>query len=81
MVQHMSEDDSNGRMEFCQWPSRKSNEEANFSSKILFTEDVNFYVNDEANRQSLLYWSDANPHWMSPTNMQKAGNVIVWSRI
>jgi hypothetical protein len=43
----------------------------------LFTEEANFYVNGEVNRQNVRYWSDANPHWMNPSKMQGAGKVMV----
>ena len=47
----------------------------------MFTDEANFYVNGEVNRQNLRYWSNANPHWMSPTKMQGAGKLMVWARI
>jgi len=51
------------------------------SSGILFTDEANFYVNGEVNRQNLRYWSNASPHWMSPTKMQGAGKLMVWAGI
>jgi hypothetical protein len=44
---------------------------------IMFTDEVNFYVNGEVNRRNLRYWSGSNPYWMSPPKMQDAGKLMV----
>ena len=49
--------------------------------RILFTDEANFYINGEVNRQNLRYWSDTNPYWMSPSKIQGAGKVVVWCGI
>jgi hypothetical protein len=46
MFQHLNEDDPEGQLEFCEREINKSDGEANFSSEILFTDVVNFYVNE-----------------------------------
>lgn len=74
----MSEDNPDRWMEFCEWALSKLNE-ANISTKILFTDEANFYVSGEVKWQSICYWSNANPHWM--TKMQGAGKLMVWARI
>jgi hypothetical protein len=58
MLQYLSEDDPDRRMEFCRWPVNKLEGDANFSSGTLFTDEANFYVHGEANRQN--YLSDTN---------------------
>jgi hypothetical protein len=80
MLQHLSEDNPDRRMEFCEWAVNKLDGDANFSSGILFTYEANFYVN-EVNSQNVRYWSDTNLHWMNPSKMQGAGKVMVWCRI
>jgi hypothetical protein len=50
MLQHLSEEDPDRRMEFCEWAVNKLDGGANFSSGILFTDEANFYVNGEVNR-------------------------------
>lgn len=42
MPQHMSNEESDRRMEFCEWVLSKLNEDANISTKILFTDEANF---------------------------------------
>ena len=54
MAHHLSEDDPDRRMEFYEWALSNVNEDPNFSTKILFTDEANFYVNGEVNRQNLL---------------------------
>lgn len=62
MPQHMSNEESDRRMEFCEWVLSKLNEDANISTKILFTDEANFSDNGEVNWQNLRYWSNANPY-------------------
>jgi hypothetical protein len=62
MLQHYREDNLGRRLEFCDWATNKYGRDTDFSSGVLFTEEANFYVNGEVNRQNLCYWSDANPH-------------------
>lgn len=81
MAEHMSEDDPDRRMEFCEWVLSKLKEDANISTKILFTDEANFYVNGEVNWENLHYWNNGNPHWMSPTRMHGADKVMVWAGI
>jgi hypothetical protein len=77
MLQHLSEDEADRRMEFCEWAINKLDGDANFSSGILFTDEANFYVSGEVNRQNVRYWSDTNPHWMNSSKMQGTGKVMV----
>ena len=82
MAQHLSEDDPDRWLQFCEWALTKVNEDENFSNKILFTVEANFYINgEEVNRQNLRYWSDENPRWMNPMKMQGVGKVMVWAWI
>jgi hypothetical protein len=81
LLQHLSEDDPHRLMEFCEWVVNKLDGDANFPSGIFFTDEANFYVNEEADRQNLHYWSDSNPHWMSPSKMQGARKLMVWCGI
>ena len=81
MAHYLSEDDPDRRLEFCEWALSNVNEDPNFSTKILFTDEANFYVNGEFNRQNLGYWSNENPKWLSPTKMQGAGKLMVWAGI
>jgi hypothetical protein len=45
LLQHLSEDDPETRMKFCEWVVNKLDGNANFPSGILFTNEAKFYVN------------------------------------
>lgn len=81
MLQHLSEDDPDRRIEFCEWALQRLEESPTFSSNILFTDEANFYINGEINHQNWRYWSDSNPNWTDPSKMQGAGKVMVWCGI
>lgn len=53
----------------------------NFTAKILFTDEANFYVNGEVNHQNLPYCSDSDPNWTSLSEMRGTGKVMAWCRI
>ena len=52
-----------------------------FTQKILFSDEANFYVNGEVNKQNHRYWSDTNPHWMDPSKTVGTTKVMVWCGI
>ncbi|KAJ8896245.1 hypothetical protein PR048_001588 [Dryococelus australis] len=47
-------------------------------ASIQFSNEANFHLNGEVNRQNLRYWCDTNPHWMSDSRMQCAAKIMVW---
>ena len=53
MLHHISEDNPDKRLEFCEWVICKLNDDENFSNKIMFNNVANFYVNGEVNRQNI----------------------------
>lgn len=63
----MSEDDPDLRVEMCHWFLGKL---AEFFSTFMFSDEANFYVNGEVNRQNVRYWSDSNPHWFTDNKQQ-----------
>jgi hypothetical protein len=81
LLQHLSEDNLDGGMGFCEWVVNKQVGDTNFQSGVLFTDEANFYVNEEVNHQNLHYWSDSNSHWTIPSKMQGAGKLVMWCGI
>lgn len=81
MLQHLSEDDPDRRVEFCQWALHQLEETPDLTLNILFTDEANFYVNGEINHQNWRYWSDSNPNWTDASKMQGCGKVMVWCGI
>ncbi|KAG2462040.1 TDT nucleotidylexotransferase, partial [Polypterus senegalus] len=67
LLQHLNEDDPDRRTEFAEWAKQKLEQDPQFTQKILFSDEANFYVNGEVNKQNHRYWSDTNPHWIDPS--------------
>ena len=44
MFHHLSEDDPDRRLEFCEWARNKLDGDANFTAGILFTDEANYYI-------------------------------------
>jgi len=78
MQHHMSEDDPDRRMQFCEWAVAQLQEDPDFHTKILFTDEANFYVHGEVNKQNLRYWSPNNPQWTDPCKLVGRGKLLVW---
>ena len=51
------------------------------STKILFSDESNFYVNGEVAQQNLRYWNNDNPHWMIAMMVHGDVKVMVWAGI
>ena len=62
----------------CDWFLRQLEEDAEFLSSVMFSDQANFYVKGEVNRQNVRYWSDTNPHWFTDNKQQGADRVMVW---
>uniref|UniRef100_A0A669CZ07 DUF4817 domain-containing protein n=1 Tax=Oreochromis niloticus TaxID=8128 RepID=A0A669CZ07_ORENI len=81
LLQHLNEDDPDRRTEFAEWAKQKLEQDPQFTQKILFSDEANFYVNGEVNKQNHRYWSDTNPHWMDPSKTVGTTKVMVWCGI
>lgn len=81
MLQHLTEDDPDRRVEFCEWALNMHENVPGFVSSILFSDEANFYVSGEVNKQNVRYWMDSNPHWMSDCKSQGAEKLMVWCGI
>ena len=77
MMQHLTKDDPDRRMEFCEWVIGEMEKDFSFFSGILFTDEANSYINGEVNRQNLRYLRDVNPQWMDASKMQGAQKLMV----
>src|SRR5215467_5317971 len=70
LVQELSEDDFDRRIEFCEEMMRRYDENHQFFNWICFSDEATFELNGSVNRQNLRYWADNNPHWMRDCHTQ-----------
>ncbi len=81
LVQKLTEDDFDRRVEFCQWAVKMCDSDPDFSRKVVFSDEAIFYLNGHVNRQSTRFWSGNNPHWSSDIKIQGDPRVMVWCGI
>lgn len=81
LVQELSEDDFDRRVEFCETMMDRYVQEPNFLAKIVFSDEATFTLHGDVSRHNCRYWSDDNPHWMRESHTQKPEKVNVWAGI
>jgi hypothetical protein len=59
----------------------KINYNTDFLKGVLFSEEANFYVNGEVNKQCCRYWSRENFHWYIGSKQQGLEKLMVWSSV
>lgn len=81
LLQELSEDDYDRRIEFCETIMQKVDAVPDFTSKIVFSDEATFMLNGTVNRHNCRYWSDTNPRWMREHRTQRPLKVNVWAGI
>ncbi|XP_030754949.1 uncharacterized protein LOC115881550 [Sitophilus oryzae] len=81
LVQELSEDDPDRRMQFCQILMDRCNNDPLFVKRIIFSDESTFTLNGEVNRQNVRYWSNENPRWMRESHTQYPQKINVWAGI
>ncbi|EFN85917.1 hypothetical protein EAI_03765, partial [Harpegnathos saltator] len=61
LVQELSYDDFDRRIEFSELMMERIDEDPNYLSNIVFSEEATFQLNDYVNRHNCKFWSDTNP--------------------
>lgn len=79
--QKIFEEDKEKRMQFCEIMMEMANDDRNFLSRILFSDECRFQLTGEPNQQNYRYWSTQNEHLMLQTHTQYRGSVNVWAGI
>lgn len=80
-VQMLYPNDYNCRVQFCEEMLIKTQEDANFLKKIIWTDEAKFSEEGVFNRQNLHHWSDQNPHVIRKTNVQRKFSFNVFCMI
>lgn len=81
LLQELSEDDADRRMQFCQEMMDRIEEQPDLIDKILFSDEATFHMNGVVNRHNCRYWSNENPHWMEQDHTQYPQKLNVWAGI
>lgn len=80
-VHHMKPEDANRRLTFCRWLLDSYNNNNEFLSKILFTDESQFTNCGVFNRKNEHHWDDENPHDFSQVKPQTKFSINVWCGI
>uniref|UniRef100_A0A1B6HYH3 DUF4817 domain-containing protein n=1 Tax=Homalodisca liturata TaxID=320908 RepID=A0A1B6HYH3_9HEMI len=81
LVQQLSEDDYDRRVEFCELVMRKCDDNRDFLTNILFSDEATFFLNGNVNRHNCRYWASENPHWITESHSQQPQKLNVWCGI
>lgn len=81
LVQELSEDDFDRRLEFCEEMAQICNRDDNFAQNICFSDEATFCLNGTVNRHNCRIWSRENPHWIQEAHTQHPQKINVWAGI
>lgn len=81
LVQELSDDDPDRRMQFSETLMDKCNNDTLFATNIIFSDECTFTLNGEVNKQNCRYWAKENPKWMREHHTQYPQKVNVWAGI
>ena len=74
ILHKLTEDDPDRRLEMCHWLL----EHPMLCRDMLFSDEANFYVNGEVNKQNCWYYSQSNPHWTEACREHSSAKIMVW---
>lgn len=69
------------RLQFCRWFRNIHNDDNNFISRILFTDESCFTRKGVLNLHNLHNWSDENPHAIVKDHFQRQFSINIWAGI
>lgn len=79
ILHKLHEDDPDRRMEMSTWFKNRLDKDPDMvHRKVLFSDEANFYLNGEVNKQNCRYYARENPHWMQPTKEHSSAKLMVW---
>jgi hypothetical protein len=79
MVHHLSDDDPDRRLEFCECMTNKISQNPHYTKTICFSDESTFCLNGNVNTQNVRYWSVTNPHTFREEHTQFPEKVNVWA--
>ena len=79
ILHKLYEDDSDRGLEMALWFQVQLEEDPDFVRRnMLFSDEANFYVSGEVNRQNCRYYSQDNPHFMLDSKEHSGSKIMVW---
>ena len=79
LVQELSEDDFDRRIEFCDLMMEMIVDDSLLLNNIVFSDEATFELTGNVNRHNSRYWSNDNPHWKRDNHTQYPQKVNVWT--
>ena len=80
MVQELTGDDHDRRLQFCEWVRFKVSQDETFHKSICFSDEAVFHINGSVNKHNLHYWNEVNPHVkLAVPNCRES--VVVWCMV
>lgn len=73
--------DFDRRLDYCHWLMGMVNENPQFLSTILWTDEATFNSDGGVNFHNMHFWAAENPHWMQEVQHQGRWSVNVWCGI
>lgn len=80
-VQGLEDTDFVKRREFCNLLLCQIDENPNFISKILWSDESQFTRDGIVNTHNCHYWAENNPHWIKQVKHQRNWQINVWCGI
>jgi len=62
LLHAMNEDDTDRRLEYCEWFESMMRDDEAFAGKIVWSDEAQFKLNCTVNHHNCVYWSSENPH-------------------
>lgn len=77
VLHRLYDDDFENRVAMCDWFLGTIYWDQEFLSRVMFSDEANFYVNGEVNKNQR-FWSNENPHFHFGINEQGGRRLMVW---
>jgi hypothetical protein len=76
--QALNENDFYMRAEYCNWLLTQLDDDPQFTSKVMWSDEAQFDRNGVVNCHNLHYWAVENPHWLRQSSYQQNWRCNVW---
>lgn len=80
-AQQLRSTDYERRLNFVAFMIVEFENDPDYLSKILSTDEAKFHDNGVVNHHNNHFWSNSNPHWINETNSQVRWGINVWCGI